>query len=58
MEPQFEQDDADVVWLDLFADEAAMQAGTDSWTGTDLEAQWDAMLACENYAFVATAIRR
>ena len=58
MEPQFEQDDADVVWLDLFADEAAMQAGTDSWTGSDLEAAWNAMLACENYAFVATAIRR
>ena len=58
MEPQFEQDDADVVWLDLFADEAAMQAGTDSWTGSDLAAQWDAMLACENYAFTATAIRR
>ena len=58
MEPQFEQDDADVVWLDLFADEAAMQAGTDGWTGSDLAAQWDAMLACENYAFVATAIRR
>jgi hypothetical protein len=58
MEPQFEQDDADFVWLDLFSDDAAMAAGTDSWTGSELEAKWNAMGTCENFAFAATAIRR
>ena len=58
MEPQFEQDDADFVWLDLFSDEAAMTAGAESWTGSELEAKWNAMGTCENYAFAATAIRR
>ena len=37
MEPQFEQDDADLVWLDLFTDEAALEAGTASWSGSELE---------------------
>jgi hypothetical protein len=58
MEPQFEQDDADFVWLDIFSDEAAMAAGSDSWTGSELEAKWNAMGTCENFAFAATAIRR
>ena len=58
IEPQFEQDDADFVWLDIFSDEAAMAAGTASWTGSALEAQWNTMSTCENYAFLATAIRR
>lgn len=58
MEAQFEQDDADFVWLDIFSDEAAMAAGAASWTGSELESQWNAMSTCENYAFVATAIRR
>ena len=58
MEPQFEQDDADLVWLDLFTDEAAVEAGMASWSGSELEAAWNAMLSCENYSFAATAIRR
>ena len=58
MEPQFEQDDADFVWLDLFSDEAAVAAGAETWTGSDLEAKWNAMGTCESYAFAATAIRR
>ena len=58
IEPQFEQDDADFVWLDIFSNEAAMAAGTASWTGSELEARWNTMGTCESYAFVATAIRR
>ena len=58
MEPQFEQNDADLVWLDLFTDEAAVEAGMVSWSGSELEAAWNAMLSCENYSFAATAIRR
>ena len=58
MEPQFEQDDADFVWLDLFSDEAAMAAGAETWTGSELEAKWNVMGTCESYAFAATAIRR
>ena len=58
MEPQFEQDDADFVWLDLFSDEAAMTAGAESWAGSELEAKWNAMGTCESFAFAATAIRR
>jgi hypothetical protein len=58
MEPQFDLADADFVWLDLFGDEAAVEAGTASWSGSALEASWEAMATCENYAFVATAIRR
>ena len=58
MEPQFEQNDADLVWLDLFTDEAAVEAGMASWSGSELEAAWNAMLSCENYSFAATAIRR
>ena len=48
MEPQFEQDDADLVWLDLFTDEAALEAGTASWSGSELETAWNAMVSCEN----------
>lgn len=58
MEPQFEQNDADVVWLDLYSSEAAAQSGIDSWAGSELEADWETMVTCENYSFVATAIRR
>jgi hypothetical protein len=58
MEPQFDLADADFVWLDLFGDEAALEAGTASWTGSALEASWEAMATCENFAFLATAIRR
>ena len=58
MEPQFELADADFVWLDLFGDEAALAAGTASWSGSALEASWEAMATCENYAYTATAIRR
>jgi hypothetical protein len=58
MEPQFEQNDADVVWLDLYSSEAAAQSGIDSWAGSELEAAWETMVTCENYSFVATAIRR
>jgi len=58
MEPQFDLADADFVWLDLFGDEAALAAGTASWSGSALEASWEAMATCENYAFLATAIRR
>jgi hypothetical protein len=54
MEPQFDLADADFVWLDLFGDEAAVEAGTASWSGSALEASWEAMATCENFAFVAT----
>ena len=39
MDPQFEQDDADFLWLDIFSDEAAMAAGAASWSGSELEAK-------------------
>ena len=58
LEPQFEQNEADLVWLDLFADAAAMQEGSDTWSGSELEAQWNDMLTCQSFAFAATAIRR
>ena len=46
------------VWLDLFSDEAAMAAGAETWTGSELEAKWNAMGTCESFAFAASAIRR
>ena len=58
MEPQFDLEDADFVWLDLFTDEAAAQAGADSWNGSALQAEWNAMAECQNFTFAATAIRR
>ena len=58
MEPQFDLQDADFVWLDLFTDEAAAQSGEDSWNGSALQAEWDAMVECRNFTFAATAIRR
>ena len=60
MEPQFDIPDGDVdfVWLDLFSDEAAMQEGTDAWTGSASEKSWNEMTNCDNYTFAATAIRR
>jgi len=51
-------EDADFVWLDLFTDEAAAQAGADSWNGSALQAEWNAMAECQNFTFAATAIRR
>ena len=58
MEPQFDLEDADFVWLDLFTDEAAAQSGADSWNGSALQAEWNAMVECQNFTFAATAIRR
>ena len=58
MEPQFEQDDADFVWLDLFSDEAALEAGAETWTGLSWKLNGMPWCTCENYAFAATAIRR
>jgi hypothetical protein len=58
MEPQFELEDADFVWLDLFTDEAAAQLGADSWNGPALQAEWNAMVECQSFTFAATAIRR
>ena len=58
LEPQFEQNEADLVWLDLFADAVAMQEGSDTWSGSELEAQWNDMLTCQSFTFAATAIRR
>jgi hypothetical protein len=58
MEPQFELEDADFVWLDLFTDEAAAQLGADSWNGSALQAEWNAMVECQSFTFAATAIRR
>ena len=58
MEPQFELEDADFVWLDLFTDEAAAQSGADNWNGSALQTQWNDMVNCQNFTFAATAIRR
>ena len=60
MEPQFDlpDEDVDFVWLDLFSNEAAMQAGSDSWVGSASEKAWNDMTTCENYLFAATAVRR
>ena len=58
MEPQFDLQDADFVWLDLFTNEAAAQSGADSWNGSALQAQWNEMVNCQNFTFAATAIRR
>ena len=58
LEPQFEQNEADLVWLDLFADAEAMQEGSDTWSGSELEAQWNDMVTCQSFTFAATAIRR
>ena len=58
MEPQFDLEDADFVWLDLFTDEATAEAGADTWNGSALQAEWNAMAECRNFTFAATAIRR
>ena len=64
MEPQFENakrllsERADFVWLDLFTDEEAAQSGSEDWNGSALQAEWDAMVACQDFTFAATAIRR
>ena len=60
MEPQFDlpNEDVDFVWLDLFSDEAARQAGIDSWTGSASEERWNEMTTCNDFLFAATAIRR
>ena len=58
LEPQFDGDTADLVWLDLFADDESVLAASDSWAGSELEAEWNAMLDCQNYTFAATATRR
>ena len=57
LEPQFENE-ADLIWLDLFADAAAMQQGADNWSGSELETQWNDMVTCQSFTFAATAIRR
>ena len=57
IEPQFENE-ADLIWLDLFADAATMQEASDTWSGSELEAQWNDMVTCESFQFAATAIRR
>ena len=59
LEPQFEMDEGiDMVWLDLFADEASMMATGANWSGSAIEEAWNAMASCEDYRFLATAIRR
>ena len=58
MEPQFDLEDADFVWLDLFTNEEVAQAGADSWNGSALQSEWNAMAECQNFTFAATAIRR
>ena len=60
MEPQFDlpNEDVDFVWLDLFSNETARQAGIDAWTGSASEQRWNEMTTCDNFLFAATAIRR
>ena len=58
LDAQFEQDNIDFVWLDLFLNEDDKQAGQDSWSGTDLEKEWNELATCQNFQFTATAIRR
>ena len=60
MEPQSDlpNEDVDFVWLDLFSDEVARQAGIDAWTGSAAEERWTEMTTCNDFLFAATAIRR